>query len=110
MGKRGKREENCQKKPRKLRCTGHAHPPHPPTTTTTTNKKTKKNNKKKKNKILLSSVEPSCPYCFKILLNQEKMKLHMNQCKRNQEATPTNNLKFKIKLQSDSNSILEKIT
>ena len=73
-------------------------------------KQAKRNNKEETNKISPSGIEPSCPYCFKILLNQEKMKLHMNQCKRNQEATPTNNLKFKIKLQSDSNSILEKIT
>ena len=69
----------------------------------------KKNKKEEKNSTSPSGIEPSCPYCFKILLNQEKMKLHMNQCRRNQEAT-TNNLKFKIKLQSDSNSILEKIT
>ena len=71
-----------------------------------------KNTKKKKedvNKTFISGIEPSCPHCFKILLNQEKMKLHIDQCKKNQEATQTTNLKFKIKLQSDSKSILEKI-
>ena len=74
-----------------------------------TNLKDTRKKKEDVNKTLISGIEPSCPHCFKILLNQEKMKLHMDQCKKNQEATQMTNLKFKIKLQSNSKSILEKI-
>ena len=73
------------------------------------NVKIKKNKKEDICKTSIIGIEPSCPFCFKILLNQEKMKLHMDQCKKNQETTQTTNLKFKIKLQSDSKNILEKI-
>ena len=73
------------------------------------NVKNKKNKKEDIYKTSIIGIEPSCPYCFKILLNQDKMKLHMDQCKKNQETSQTTNLKFKIKLQSDSKNILEKI-
>ena len=54
-------------------------------------------------------INPSCPYCFKILLNQERMKHHIIECKKNQEIKQTSNLKFKIKLKPDSKNILEQM-
>ena len=54
-------------------------------------------------------INPSCPYCFKILLNQERMKHHIIECKKNQEIKQTSNLKFKIKIKPDSKNILEQM-
>ena len=54
--------------------------------------------------------DPTCPYCFKMLLNAEKMKLHMKECHVTQEPKKCvdnheNPLKLTIHLSSQKKKI-----
>ena len=54
--------------------------------------------------------DPTCPVCFKMLLNSEKMKLHIKDCHGNEETkrpgeTQDNSLKFTIHLSSEKKKI-----
>ena len=75
--------------------------------------KNKKIPKKKKDKQYtdvgqteqLPNVDPSCPHCFKLLLNPTKMRLHISECKMNKERDSNNSLKLKIQISPDTNKI-----
>ena len=53
----------------------------------------------------LANVDPSCPYCFKLLLNPMKMRLHIAECKANKDRESNNSLKLKIQISPDTSKI-----
>ena len=69
-------------------------------------KKKKKRDKKresKEEKMEDNNIDPSCPYCFKLLLNPEKMRLHIANCEKGPDSVSS--FKFKIQLNSESSKI-----
>lgn len=74
------------------------------------NKKIPKKKKDKQNTNVgqteqLPNVDPSCPHCFKLLLNPTKMRLHISECKMNKERDSNNSLRLKIQISPDTNKI-----
>ena len=69
-------------------------------------KKKKKRDKKRESreeKMEDNNIDPSCPYCFKLLLNPEKMRLHIANCEKGPDSVSS--FKFKIQLNSESSKI-----
>ena len=74
------------------------------------NKKIPKKKKDKQNTNVgqteqLPNVDPSCPHCFKLLLNPTKMRLHISECKMNKERDSNNSLRLKIQISPDTKKI-----
>ena len=59
--------------------------------------------RKKKHRHSSSEVDPTCPFCFKLLLNPEKMRIHLKNCQMSKKEE--NPFRFKIQLIPETNNM-----